>query len=229
MKYTKNKVGNKMKKIILNIIIFVLFVGILLGLTGCSNNQNNIKSDEVNNDFEEEKILYHIGDTVLTDIAEFTLNNSEFAIAMSNVSNDNYFTPKEYNPNTDVGLGDRYLAEVGKTFVYCDFTITACSRSGLNIEELASEVIYNNQKYPILSYYYGAVNHIKSSYYNVKEGVWEKSGSSNIMMLSGDKSQVRVGFKISTEVENLKDSYEIKFELPNSKGEKEKFSYLVTK
>ena len=70
---------------------------------------------------------YQIGDTVSTDIFEFTLDAAAFTIALNRVYGSDYFTPKEYDASAD--SGNPFVASVGHTYVAFTYTVKCLDRS----------------------------------------------------------------------------------------------------
>lgn len=101
-----------MKKL-LALIAFTIVVALALCLAGCGNsgsssaaNTGSLSSAETQH---EEIAKYKVGDTVSTDLLEFTLNDSQLAIALNNqlqigtgfTYDNTYYLPKDYNPEAD--------------------------------------------------------------------------------------------------------------------------------
>ena len=124
----------------IGIVLVLCFISI--GLTGCGNNSEPKESE-----------VYHLGESVETDIAKFTLNNSELAIALDRSTDnkyENYLLPKEYN--NQLTASDSVIASTGYTLVYLDFNIEAISPRdnisicSINDNEFMS-VLYNGKKF----------------------------------------------------------------------------------
>lgn len=212
------------KKIIIPIVIIVIIIITIVGILFMKNKKGNT-GEVVIKDNE----CYKIGDTVSTDIAEFTLNNSELAIALSNANDNTYYTPREYNAEKDAS--NPYVADTGHTFVYVDFTISAIDRSDLNINDSFNgsfyEIMYNNENYK--GNFKIGMEKVESSNYQNKRitGKWEKYNSSNILISKSGKSQFKGYADIPTNVNDLKDKYYITFNLPNAESKTTPFTYVI--
>lgn len=223
-------------KIIIPIVVVVIvaIVGIIV-----SNNSNETGKSIFNS-----KTYYHIGDTVSTDIAEFTLNNSALTIALERGDNENYYTPKEYNAEED--RGNPYLADTGNTLAYFDFTLSAIDRSDIEIyvknigyaRSCFVSVEHNGKKYSDkeeltigrekkINTNGTLISNGGKNYIDYTTGEWQSFTSNKILLLSGEQSQYKGYLQIAVNVENLKDKYYITFKLPNSQGKTEDFTYVI--
>ena len=81
--------GTPMKKL----VPIILSLAMLFSLCSCGGGGGGGAS----NHQEETAERYKIGDTVSTDIFEFTLDAAALAIALNRSYDDNYFTPKDYH------------------------------------------------------------------------------------------------------------------------------------
>lgn len=215
----KKKIG------IVIVIIIVIAIGSIILIKNKGGN-SGIFINSIN-----DKTIYKIGDTISTDIAELTLNNSELAIALSNVNNDTYYTPIEYNTEDEmVSKYNPYVANNGHTFVYVDFTISAIDRSDINVNDSFKgsfyEIMYNNKKYKG-NFKIGLEKIESTSYINKIMNKWQKYTSSNILISKSGKSQYRGYADIETNVNDLKDKYYITFNLPNSENKIVPFTYVI--
>lgn len=216
----------KKKKIDLKIIIFIAIViiaivGIVIFIT-----KNKEIPTETKPESKISETTYKIGDTVKTDIVEFTLNDSQLTIALSNKNDENYYLPKEYNAKEDVG--NPYVASVGHTFAYVDLTLSAIDRSKVNIQNassLCNKVFYQNKECN-QSATLGLEKKI-ISITNTINGKWKHNTSTNILLSPSEKSQFRGYIDLNVNIENLKDTYYITFKLPNSKGNTQDFTYEI--
>lgn len=219
MSHAKESKGNK-KIFIFILIAIVVIIGIVYVLLN--------KGD--NSIIQGTKNYYYIGDTVKTDIAEFTLNNSELAIALSNVKNETYYTPVEYN--SEQHQKNPFVADTGCTLVYIDFTLSAIDRSNVDVDETNFiSVKYKNKNYND--------KYHKTTYRNLLDfgmlkqlsgktnGEFSEYNSNNILLHTGDKVQVRGNYQIPTDVDSLKDTYYITFKLPTSNGKTNEFTYAI--
>lgn len=216
----EKKKKSKLKIIIPIVIVIIAVVGIVavIGTKGNNTEDKSSTSQEPTN-------CYHIGETVKTDIAELTLNSSELTIALSNTINEDYGTPKEYNAQTD--NNNPLVAKTGHTFAYADFTITYTGRGGhIDIQSSIASVKYNNKSYTG-SRLTAEKSIIATGYGQFASNKWKRLDTTNSLLDPTDKSSFRWYADIGEDITNLKDKYYITFQLSNSKGEKEKFTYIV--
>lgn len=219
MEKEKKKINIKIILVIVAIVILAV-IGIIVFT---SNKGISIFNNET---------YYHIGDTVSTDIAEFTLNDSQLTIALSNVVDDTYYSPREYDAERDAI--NPLVAKTGHTFVYVDFTLSAIDRSSISVNDNA---YHNGDLYKISyngktskgNFEIGAEKTISSNDFGkVVNGEWERRTNTvaGITISKGGKSQFR-GYADIENIENLKDKYYITFKLPNSQGKTQDFTYVI--
>lgn len=213
------------KKINIKIVLVIIAI-VIIAVVGIVVFTNNKEISIISN-----KTYYKIGDTVSTDIAEFTLNDSQLTIALSNVVDDTYFTPQEYNAEHDAI--NPLVAKTGHAFVYVDFTLSAIDRSSISVNNNA---YHNGDLYKISyngktskgNFEIGAEKVISSNYFGqVLSKEWKRfDGGLGITISKGGKSQFR-GYADIENIENLKDKYYITFNLPNSQGKIQDFTYVI--
>jgi len=200
-----------------------------LALCACS------KEEKADNDTteiastEEPTIKYSLGDTVSTDIMEFTLDNAEFSFYASSVNDETYATPVEKTSGI-------FQTNKGHTFVCMKFQIKNTDRGGINIGDVGENhfnpyIVYKGEKHDIkgfdLNFEDGVAFTFRwslcgSSYNNMK-----KFESSNILMDSEEKLAIQTLGQINTEPNALTDGFEFVIELENSAGEIETFTYVI--
>lgn len=217
----QEKKKSKLKIIIpIVAVVIIAVVGIIIFTR---KNTNNTGESIFNNE-----TYYHIGDTVSTDIAEFTLNDSKLTIALSNTNDETYFTPREYDATRDGR--NPYVASTGHTLVYVDFTLSAIDRSSVNVNDTFEGSFYKikyNGKTNNGNFKIGLKKVTSSNYLNeIATGKWEKHTTTNILISSGGQSQYRAYAEIESD-NNLKDKCYITFNLPNSEGKKTPFTYVI--
>lgn len=202
------------------IIALVLSLTMILALCACG----------------EEKTKLAVGETASTDLAEFTLDNAQFAYYLSNVVNESYLTPTD-NPNP------MYAASTGHCLVSLTFTLTNIDRGGyLSFDSSYSAdqwnpnfvLEYEDKEYPVNSYTlnakdgerfsltYAAIVDKETAAY-IKE-----IGSSNYLLRAGSTVTIRAAGVVAVDPENLTDGFELSVDVPNSKGEYETFTYAVS-
>lgn len=176
---------------------------------------------------------YKLGDTVSTDIFEFTLNAAEFTIALNNVNDDKRYTPKEYSPEDDAD--NPYVAPVGHTYAAFSYTVKNLNRASSEFHSGSfATVKYDGKKYSDVTegaYYLYQDNQVMSSSGSLsteKKGQWYNNPGSNFLLMTDAKEIRRAYIDIDTEIKDLTESVEITFKIPCSDGEKTSFTYLVT-
>lgn len=177
---------------------------------------------------------YHkLGETVSTDIFEFTLNAAEFTVALNNIKDEMYFTPKEYDPNSDAD--NPFVAPVGHTYVAFSYTVENLNRSSSEFHDGSFAAIkYDGKKYSSMEegayfqyndeQYLDADGKLKSK----KGGEWYSDPGNNLLLLTGEKETRRAFIDIETEIKDLTEDVEITVKIPNSEGKEESFTFLIT-
>ena len=156
------------------------------------------------------KETYHLGDTVSTDIFEFTLDEATFAYALNNVKGENFFAPKEYDATND--KGNPYVADTGKTLIAITYTITNTGRTTTQFYKGGFFTAkYDGKTYPAIG-----VLTLNAS-----------DKSDNVLVEAGTTETNRAYAEIGVDVENLTDGFTITVQIPNSSGKTEKFTYTI--
>ncbi len=201
------------------IIALVLSLTMILALCACGETEAKLA----------------VGETASTDIAQFTLENAEFAYYLSSVGNGNYLTPTDES-------NIMYAASTGHCFVSLTFTLTNIDRGGyLSFCDPFSEdqwkpnfvLKYEGKEYPVNSYTLDdkdgetfsmeyAVEVDKETAAYIKE-----IGTSNCLLRAGSTVTIRAAGVVAVDPENLTDGFELSVDVPNSKGEYETFTYAV--
>ena len=167
---------------------------------------------------------YKIGDTVSTDIVEFTLDEAELAIALSNMQDETYGMPKEYSPQEDAQ--NPFVAATGHTYATFTYTLTNLDRTSFNGE------------LPLISaQYQDAVSdkQVDCAELPAESGVWESNGNNpaspvyswHFVLKAGEQRSFRSFIDVPVEAEALTDSFLLTAELPVSDGSTASFSYLI--
>lgn len=176
---------------------------------------------------------YRLGETVTTDIFEFTLNAAEFCIALNNVNNDERYTPKEYDAQKD--SDNPYVAPVGHTYAAFSYTVSNLNRASFEFHDGSfATVKYDGKNYNSLeegAYFLYADKQILDANGKLKTekaGTWYNNPGDNFLLMAGAKETRRARIDIATEIKDLTADVEITFAIPNSDGSKTKFTYLVT-
>lgn len=174
-----------------------------------------------------------LGEVASTDLAEFTLEDSQFTYYVSNVSS-NYVEPTE-EPNS------LFAASIGHCYVSLTFTITnkdrggSISYAGGFAEWIPGWVVsYDGNDYPVKGFDLNnnaGSNYISLSYSAVmdKESgtAIGKHGSGNYLLSAGETVTLRAFGIIDVEPEALTDGFDMTVKVPNANGEYESFTYTV--
>ncbi len=156
------------------------------------------------------KETYHLGDTVSTDIFDFTLDEATFTYALNNVNGENFFAPKEYDAAND--KSNPYVADTGKTFIAITYTVTNTGRTTTQLYKGGFFTAkYDGKGYPAVG-----VLTLNAS-----------NKSDSVLVEAGATESNRAYAEIPVDVENLTDGFTITVQIPNSKGKTEKFTYTV--
>ena len=176
---------------------------------------------------------YKLGDTVSTDIFEFTLDAAQFTIALSNINDETRFAPKAYDPKYDAD--NPYVAAVGHTFAAFTYTVTNLNRASSEFHKGSfATVKYNGKNYNTLeegAYYRyedAMVMDANGSLRTEKAGQWYNNPGSNFLLLTGEKITRRAYIDISTDIKDLTEDVQITVKIPRSNGTTATFTYIVT-
>lgn len=194
-----------------------------------------------------ETVIYNVGDTVETDVARFTLDRAELAIALENsgaatvgygadgLADDNYFMPKEYNADEDAN--NPFVAAKGHTLVSLTFTAENLDRDFLYLDDNNPEdffaVDYNGTVYT------GERDIDKDGTLDVRYGVENINGEgwkdyshmgmpvSGILMEVGETASYKCYIDFPAEIEDLSSPFKVTVNLPNSSEETTPFTFVV--
>lgn len=179
-----------------------------------------------------------VGETASTDIAEFTLEDAQFAYYL----NDGTLIPTdEPNPN--------YSASAGHCLVSLTFTLTNTDRAGYlsfcnpfpeNRWKPNFVLEYEGKEYPVNSHSLGNKNgetfSMKDTLTSMANAVIvdKETGAfvrepqySSYLLRAGSTVTIRAAGVVAVDPENLTDGFELSVDVPNSKGEYETFTYAV--
>lgn len=201
----------------------------------------------------EQETYYAVGDTVETDLVKLEVRRAEFTIALTDTTSlplssldtmyfvsgeatgDNYgddmkyFTPKEYDEQQDANNPN--VAPKGSVFVYAELAFTNLDRTAIEIDSA------NNEDFATLRYD-GSTYHIDtfdspSKCYGVEAyewGMWhtvDKYNDGKVSLDPGTLKVYRAYYCYPVEPESLDEPFEIMFQLPNSNGGAESFTFAV--
>ena len=175
---------------------------------------------------------YKLGDTVSTDIFEFTLSVAEYTVALENTNGDTYFTAKEYDAEDD--KDNPYVAPTGHTYVAFSYTVKNLDRASNEFHNGSfATVKYDGKKYSTIEegayFRYEDSTVLNSSGTPKTEYIgWYKNPSRNFLLLTGEKITRRAYIDIDANITDLTESVEIIVEVPTSEGKTESFTYVVT-
>lgn len=222
-----------MKKLLLLLLAFLT----CLSVCACGGDEKQENTSQAESKVEsnaeskpEENVKrYKVGETVSTDIAKFTLDETELTIALNNTIDENYLTPKAYDAAKD--SKNPYVAPTGHTFAYLSYTLENLDRTDLNIGLTAiASAEYNGKTYGALKtravYYY-----VPHSVYSAgtliteKAFTWHSYNSTNSIIGAGEKESYRGYIDISENITNFNEKFELVVKLPDSKGEKVEFVF----
>ena len=190
-----------MKKKLLSLL---LIATLIIGLAGCGSKEKE--------ESQPQEKTYRIGDTVSTDIIEFTLDASEPSTKLSSINNQDFGLPVEYKDG-DTGM---FVAPKGKSYVYTEFTVSNKDRVRHNFKKENINTIYNGETVPV------SFSATKRDYF------WDYADEWNNEDLYPEETiSIRGYNKITGEVDELKGQYKISISLPNSSGKNETFTYVV--
>lgn len=180
---------------------------------------------------------YLIGETVSTDIFSFTLDAAALTIALNNVTNDDYYLPKEYNPADD--SDNPYVASMGKTWVGFTYTVQNLNRDSSEFHSGGFvRIKHNGKNYGSIgalhcedgAYYLYADQRVmdtSGSLITEKAGKWYRGGASNMLLMVGAKETRRSYVELDADIANLNDEFYLTVLVPNSKGKTESFTYYI--
>jgi len=204
------------------LLSFILVLATCLSLAACGSSDDGA--------------VYSLGDTVSTDIYDFTLTAAEFTVAVGNTSGDSFFTPKAYDAKKD--SGNPYVAPVGRTLVAFTYTVTNKNRTSDEFHKGSFvSVKYDGKSFKSLKQVDGAyflyeskqIRGTNGKLNTYAPGQWHScTGISNFLLGAGEKETRRGYVEISAEVTDLDAPVELTVSVPNSEGKKEKFTYVVT-
>ncbi len=228
-----------MKKIIVSILALVM----LFMLVACdeesssevipsseskidsSSNESKVGSEPESEPEPEPEPEFHLGEMVSTDILEFTLDYAEFAIALHNGSAGDWkyiCLPKDYDADKDDN--SCFVAAMGHTLISLEFTAKNLNRVDMSIAD-QSDSKFLTVKYMDTEY----VWECNSGLYPSKDGYDWEGVEGSAKTTPQEIMHFRTSADIATNVADLTDPFSISFELPTSSGEKEKFTYCITK
>ncbi len=175
---------------------------------------------------DEEKL--HLWETASTDVIDFSIDEADFAIYASPLS-DSYLAPTEEKSS--------FAAPTGKTIVSISFTIKNKDRAAtVNIGSsndgdiyfpLDWKIKYNGNEYEISSLRGGKFGMEPGAILNrYTQVATEKIGTSNHLLFDGLTESYRIAGIVDFEPTSLDEVFEIEVSLPDSKGDRTKLTYI---
>ena len=197
-----------MKKLVALILVVVL----CFSLVACGKSGGN-KAD------------YKLGDTVSTDILEFTLDKATLSIALNNVIGNDYCSPKEYAPQVD--YNNPFVCAKGHTFAAFTYTINNLDRTNYDGVLPLVEVKYKGVK---------SDKQVDGAEYLSSTNEWKPTGNNatppvyswHFVLKPAIPETYRSYIDIPVDADSLTDDFELTVNLPASDGSTVSFTYLVT-
>ena len=225
------------------LIALILAAALALSLAACGGSGNSGNSEENSNSEndvntsitnEDDATKYSLGETVSTDIIDFTLDDCQLAIYANATTGASFLKPTEDNTV--------YGASIGHTLIIPSFTLTNKDRSG-NVDvggstfgdlTLMWTMLYNNQEYNVLCFDLNNNNSFgmklsPAAIIDSESGdMISQNQSNNYLLYAGETISFRTLGIVSVETETLNDAFELTINLPNSSGEYEYFTYSIS-
>lgn len=213
------------------LVPIILSLAMLFSLCSCGGGASKHQ--------EETAERYEIGDTVSTDIFEFTLDAAALTIALNCSYDDNYFTPKGYSAQSD--SGNPFVAPVGHTYAAFTYTVKCLDRSDNEFHDGISGAVsieYDGKtykgKYPDDTkdgayYLYEDKNYIDvdQSLKTDKAKEWHSGASNNMLLFAGATESRRAIIDLPIDIEDLDSPFILNVSVPCSDGSKTVFSYSI--
>ncbi len=175
---------------------------------------------------------YQVGDTVSTDMFEFTLVSSDLSYGAENLMTDDYLTPTtDYNNNP-------FVADTGSTLVILEVKIKNLNRSSSDIAGTFSNdwnwywrISYDGSEYDLYSWSWSlslsspvglGVSAISSNGTS-----WTNFDSSNDIIDAGETVFYRIPTVVDVDISDFSSPYELVINIPNSDGEDVEFIYSI--
>ena len=174
---------------------------------------------------------YNIGDTVSTNLFNFTLDAATLAIALENTHGDTLGDPKEYNPQED--SKNPYVAPTGHTYVAFTYTVENISRSSESFHGGDFvKVIYKDTEYTTtlddvaVLYYQENQYYSNGSMHTQAANVWYSCDVGNMLVGAAEKQSRKASADFAIEADSLTDAFYLRISIPSTNG-KETFTYQI--
>ena len=214
-------------------IAFCFVIVLLISLCSCGGVSSKTTGEVPS------ETTHRIGETVSTDIIDFTLNSAQFALYADSSAWSSGDAPNYMKPTTEPQ--DFFVASTGHSFVALTFTINNKDRGTLNVcnifndgWEMRMTAKYKGEKYTLQGFDLNDKNgsgrmSLAWSAISTDGGKnFTKYKSSNYLLYAGEPPiTVRTIGVIPVEPENLSDSFELTIDVLNSSGKTESFTYRI--
>ncbi len=175
--------------------------------------------------------LYNVGETVSTDIMEYTLDSAEYAIALSNWQDENYLMPKEYDSVQDAQ--NPHVAPIGHTYLVLTYTVKNLDRASREFNKKRS-IEFNGEFIEYAHGEHGAYlsnqDHLarqNGKQFTNKANEWHTGVSNDLKLFAGEIMSIRSFIDVPADEKELSDGVKVTIQLADSKGEITYFTYLV--
>lgn len=218
-------------------IAFILIVATCFSLNACDKGveptHQEVESihQEVDTTKQEPVKTYKLTETIATDVVEITLDYAKLATALESTVysegkvNEDFLMPIEYNAETEAE--NPFVAAKGHALLAVTYTAKNLDRSSVELDSFYDQdfmaVTYKGKSYPAETTY---------KCERTDGGEWETypvPSVANALIGVGETTTLKCYFDIPVEPDDLEDTFDPTFALPNSKGAYECFTYTVTK
>ena len=225
-----------MKKLISLMLISALCLSMCSCSSTASAEATQSQEATVSETTEPEIVVYNPGEKVSTDLAEFTLERSQFTYYISGKTAD-YMEPRD-----DGGF---WAASIGYCYVHLVFTITSKDRGNtINFagEKYETEwnpkftLFYDGNEYKVNAYNktdnkgqdYFDMRFSNVQIYDLNTGEKKPPPMRSEYPLHAGETVTLITFGVvNLDPENLTDGYDLSVQVPNSSGEYEIFTYRI--
>lgn len=215
----------------------LMALALCLSLCACGG-ETSTSTDGPVADTTVPEAYYQIGDTVSTNLFNFTLDAAELAIALENTYGESFGDPKEYNPQED--SNNIFVAPTGHTYVAFTYTVENVSRTSGNFHDCGRitnggfvDVIYKGEKYDttiddcaVMYYQDHQYLDINGQLKTEAANRWYTNPSNNMLVGASEKQSRKAYADFAVEVDSLTDEFYLCVRVPSSEGS-EVFTYYI--
>lgn len=205
-----------------------------VGLSGCSGTAGGSTAK-----------TYTIGDTVSTDILDFTLDRAAMSFYadkhLTRTMQKVVTTADKYALPTNESSDHNFVANKGRVLICLEFTVKNNDRSTINMCSAGNNwltkdltVTYGGKEYPVNGY---DMNNPDGDTFGMKLGdaifskddkaTWEYDGSSNYLLRAEENTTFRVVGVAVFDPKSTADPFQLSVDVLNSEDKKEKFTYSI--